>query len=762
MPPRKEPPSHRHATPSGPWPFLDVSDEIDPKQLQQPPPQPQIDNDDPNENFSSQDQETNHKWRGYPQAQFTNWTDYQQEKSGIAKVVKRKSPGECRVFKVDIWSDGTFHNEEEMIVQAEEQRSMDNFWDGIQQKPTSQVRVRALFVDNLSGPVLQMLGTRFQIEPFFFSSSLKSIPSRYQEQVQPGKGDHITITLSFIRPLSTASREPSILSATGGDGSYASYEQEPAIDISGPLKLQSTPDKVLVPDLISFHIIRRRANPSEYNDPRRANSVSSITRGPIRRTSTASSLSQVHSTTSTIISYHPPSSSGYQATSASTMRMRLLAAGRSVYWSRIFQSTVPVGDPTFVALSMLWYAMYAWDEVIELLLSEVGWLESQTLSTLPHPDHPERDPHRTLHLLTNQLHVLRAHLLHYQNLLSDFRKSVMFLRKTANPANDTPSPETNIQAGHNRRPSVPRVATGDSIAVRPLATVPESPLSAPASVVSACQETSEQLSSAGRSAGGGGSAGPQAPWLLREQHGNRFLDEDAIDFYMDLDIDEPEESEPQERMLKKESRILLNEIERLEMTSRMLDKRLGNVMQLAFSSVNIEDSKRMSELAEASGRDSAVMKQISYLTMIFLPASFIATVFGMNVKEINEGTFATLSQYFATAIPLTLVTVWIMMILYHSSKLSPKMTPSTFIGVGPSSIWHRGFSAMWRPLGILLRGLSPWRPTTTSEKVAGLRGWSSSMNGTKSRLTSARNSARTRASTIRQIVNGRDTPEVDV
>ena len=43
-----------------------------------------------------------------------------------------------------------------------------------------------------------------------------------------------------------------------------------------------------------------------------------------------------------------------------------------------------------------------------------------------------------------------------------------------------------------------------------------------------------------------------------------------------------------------------------------------------FSSVNLQDSKRMGEMTEAAVRDSEAMKQIAYLTMIFLPASFVA------------------------------------------------------------------------------------------------------------------------------------------
>ncbi|EEB96192.1 hypothetical protein MPER_04714 [Moniliophthora perniciosa FA553] len=179
-------------------------------------------------------------------------------------------------------------------------------------------------------------------------------------------------------------------------------------------------------------------------------------------------------------------------------------------------STVPSGDPTFIALSLLWYAMYAWDEVLELLLKEVGWLR-----------------------LSKECHYSRPPV---------------------------------------RQPT--------------LSAVPESPAGTAASVAQASLEASAELAS--------GTPLRRSPWILKEQYNDRFFDEEMVEMDLELE-DEVEASEPQERLLKKESRILLNEIERLEMTSRMLDKRLGNVMQLAFSSVNIEDSKRMSRLAEAAG-----------------------------------------------------------------------------------------------------------------------------------------------------------------
>ena len=40
-------------------------------------------------------------------------------------------------------------------------------------------------------------------------------------------------------------------------------------------------------------------------------------------------------------------------------------------------------------------------------------------------------------VLTQELHVIRAHQLHYSSLLEDFRKTVEFVRKTRNPAMET-------------------------------------------------------------------------------------------------------------------------------------------------------------------------------------------------------------------------------------------------------------------------------------------------------------------------------------
>jgi len=250
-----------------------------------------------------------------------------------------------------------------------------------------------------------------------------------------------------------------------------------------------------------------------------------------------------------------------------------------VYWNKIFKSTIG-SDPTLVLLALLWYPLYAFDESLEALYTHICWLELQVMGA-------------TDMILTQQFHVVRAHLLHYASLLEDFRKSVAFVAETPNPL-------------------LAHLGTDDGVSVMEL--------------------------------------------------------------------------------MRRESANLQNEIARLEQNRSMQDSRLKNVMELAFSSGALEDSRRMQKLTENAVRDSAAMKQISYLTMFFLPASFAAAVFGMNVQEITSGTGETLVHYVAFALPLTVVTIWIIMAFQHKKDL---------VTNEEQSFWHK---ISW-PLGSLRKGL---------------------------------------------------------
>jgi len=267
-----------------------------------------------------------------------------------------------------------------------------------------------------------------------------------------------------------------------------------------------------------------------------------------------------------------------------------------VYWNKIFASTIN-SDPTFVLLSILWYALYAWDESFDNLYIHICSLEARVMST--------NDMQ-----LTQQLHIVRAHLLHYASLLDDFRKSILFVLETPNPVLDSLSAAERVHA--------------------------------------------------------------------RE-------------------------------LMRRECNHLLSEISRLEQSRIMQDKRLKNVMNLAFSTVNLEDSQRMQRMTEAAVRDSEAMKQISYLTMVFLPAGLVASIFGMNVNEINPGTAGTLPHYFAAAIPLTALTIWVLVAFqfnkrenYNEKKITGAAPVETMRKKAKrliASIWAR----LWWPVAFLFR-----------------------------------------------------------
>ncbi|KAJ3563226.1 hypothetical protein NP233_g9074 [Leucocoprinus birnbaumii] len=503
-------PSHRHAGPSAPWPWVDLADEIEDEVLNSelpaiPPPC----------NHLACDGKC---WKEYPESRFPNWRKNQVEKCKIQGAIEDNDK-KCTLYYVDVDADGNFRNAPKKEITKQ---SAPDDWD--------------FFIQDEVG-----LNRWYNIEPFFWSSSLNWIPSRYQEDPQNGKGDHITICLTFLRSMPAdadamlmdagrTDRRPSV-----GSADHWSIQDGKEINTQIPLPLKSA-GRILVQDLLSVHLIR-------------------ITEG------------------STIISYHPDLP--LPTTTAKDLHRRIRFAGQSVYWQKIFQTST---DPTFVLLTFLWHALYAWDEAFEHLYKHIVTLESHVVKT-------------NQMALTSELHVIRAHQLHFSALLANFAKSVKFIRDTEHPG---------LQS-----------------------------------------------------------------------------------------LSKLEKDETQKR-LEQECAMLLSEIERLDMTREIQDKRVKNVMNLVFSTVNIKDSNKMQEMTEAAVRDSA-----AYLTMVFLPSSFVAVrtrslsvtirpsdshpgiiscdkaVFGMNVQEIVPQTNETLGRYIGVALALTLVTIWII-IAFQSQYLLPK------------------------------------------------------------------------------------------
>ena len=189
---RIPPPSHRHAAPSAPWPWVDIEDgaystercstitliillaEVDPVQLECPlPPIPPP---------------CDHKtcggcWTGYPQSLFPNWTPRQVEKCKMRSAIddyRRDIP--CKIYHVDVGEDGFF---KDAGVEVAGESNKSEIWQRIihstvrifffvtafilvglalitppQYQDQDDLRIRALFIENMSGPILQMLGTR--------------------------------------------------------------------------------------------------------------------------------------------------------------------------------------------------------------------------------------------------------------------------------------------------------------------------------------------------------------------------------------------------------------------------------------------------------------------------------------------------------------------------------------------------------------------------------------------------------------------------
>ena len=137
-------PSHRHAAPSAPWPWIDLADGlfffgytclrhqsfctndelkgVDQEQLAcVAPPIPEICDHSP--------EKCNSCWKGYPQSRFPNWTRKQVEKAKIYKLIHNYSKSNpCICYRVDVNDRGFFTNTKEITATYGEE---DKLWDDL-------------------------------------------------------------------------------------------------------------------------------------------------------------------------------------------------------------------------------------------------------------------------------------------------------------------------------------------------------------------------------------------------------------------------------------------------------------------------------------------------------------------------------------------------------------------------------------------------------------------------------------------------------
>jgi len=236
----------------------------------------------------------------------------------------------------------------------------------------------------------------YTIEPFFFSSSLNWIPSRYQEDVRAEKGDRtlfcvacalptihglsdITITLTFLRTMPALPVLPPSISRSAtniANDTSSARRQSSHVVPDEHYNLDIVPDEFQTTEVIDTQAplnLRSGMFVYPFIVPPLHYQCHSI-KGDDENTLLLDVL-DVHMIrdldTSTMVFYHPEAE--WQMTSARDMQDRFSLIGESVYWQDVFRRTK---DPTFLLLAVLWHALYAWDEALEVLYSHICYLVS--------------------------------------------------------------------------------------------------------------------------------------------------------------------------------------------------------------------------------------------------------------------------------------------------------------------------------------------------------------------------------------------------
>ncbi|KAJ5999968.1 hypothetical protein N7481_000377 [Penicillium waksmanii] len=103
------------------------------------------------------------------------------------------------------------------------------------------------------------------------------------------------------------------------------------------------------------------------------------------------------------------------------------------------------------------------------------------------------------------------------------------------------------------------------------------------------------------------------------------------------------------------------------------EKRLAHEIQLAFNTVAQHDASLSVKISHAMMSDSTALKTLAFVTFVFLPPTFISSIFSMSFFKYDDGTGFTMSGeiwiYWAFALPTTIVSTLIWQ-FWH--KISPR------------------------------------------------------------------------------------------
>ncbi|KAJ7347559.1 hypothetical protein DFH08DRAFT_809292 [Mycena albidolilacea] len=303
-------------------------------------------------------------------------------------------------------------------------------------------------------------------------------------------------------------------------------------------------------------------------------------------------------------------------------------------------------DSAFLIFPILWWVVYAWYDAIDDVRTYFNWLEDQVLKS------PSIK-------LTQQIHTIRGCLFNYKSLLEEFIRTVDFIETRLHPGRNVSSvdpvgPMTVINTHGDSyfhycdrtRPETRPASrlygishefsrTAEDEGTGRFEVVDDPSLETPV-LASAPQPNAE--------------APPPSVTSEIRQEGTIHADSaNLVSTPRDTDAatstQEDSLKQPKDQQFERCCREIKAEIVRLQGRLDRRDERMKDVMIMVFSHVTI--------------RDSTSMKQIAWVTMVYIPPTFVAGVFGMNVTGVGAGV-TTLIEYVWTAFAFTVPTVWIL------------------------------------------------------------------------------------------------------
>ncbi|EME79709.1 uncharacterized protein MYCFIDRAFT_81190 [Pseudocercospora fijiensis CIRAD86] len=120
--------------------------------------------------------------------------------------------------------------------------------------------------------------------------------------------------------------------------------------------------------------------------------------------------------------------------------------------------------------------------------------------------------------------------------------------------------------------------------------------------------------------------------------------------------------------------------------SRALETRLANEMQLTFHLNSQFDSIATGQIAQSSSEDSAAMRTISFLGLIFLPGTFLSAIFSMSFFNFEPPNNATTQEwrmsskfwvFWVLCVPITAATI-LLWTWWHKRTTQRLRDTSTF------------------------------------------------------------------------------------